>query len=217
MKKPAAPEPASPTVTRILVAACEVFAEAGFEGARVDEIARRADVNKAMLYYHVGDKAALYGAVIDDILTRAHADVTAAVAAAPTPREQVRAIQRAFLATFQRAPQYPALILREIASGGAHIPPRALGTMASLVAVTTAVVEKGRATGALRGVHPLLVHLTLVGTAMFLSRAQLLAARMADVGITPPATPEDLDGLVDQLGELVLDGIGTPRIEGGQE
>ena len=46
------------TVTRILAAAKEVFAEVGFAGARVDEIARRADVNKASLYYHIGDKKA---------------------------------------------------------------------------------------------------------------------------------------------------------------
>ena len=49
---------------RILDAASAVFAELGFAGARVDDIAERAGVNKAMLYYHVGDKQALYSAVL---------------------------------------------------------------------------------------------------------------------------------------------------------
>ncbi|HVR42592.1 MAG TPA: helix-turn-helix domain-containing protein, partial [Thermoanaerobaculia bacterium] len=40
----------------ILDVAAAVFAEQGFAGARIDEIARRAGVNKAMLYYRVGNK-----------------------------------------------------------------------------------------------------------------------------------------------------------------
>ena len=48
---------------RILDAATEVFAEKGFGETRVDEIAARAGVNKAMLYYHVGGEEALYAAV----------------------------------------------------------------------------------------------------------------------------------------------------------
>ena len=45
---------------RILAAAAAEFAERGFGGARVDRIARRARVNKAMLYYHFRSKRELY-------------------------------------------------------------------------------------------------------------------------------------------------------------
>jgi TetR/AcrR family transcriptional regulator len=37
---------------RILDATVQVFAEKGFDGARVDEIAKRASVNKALIYYY---------------------------------------------------------------------------------------------------------------------------------------------------------------------
>jgi AcrR family transcriptional regulator len=40
----------------ILDAATQVFAEKGFDGSRVDEIARRAGVNKALLYYYFESK-----------------------------------------------------------------------------------------------------------------------------------------------------------------
>jgi AcrR family transcriptional regulator len=52
------------SIRQILDAAMEVFAEAGYEGARVDEIARRAGINKAMVYYRIGDKKTLYQEVI---------------------------------------------------------------------------------------------------------------------------------------------------------
>jgi AcrR family transcriptional regulator len=37
---------------RILDASAKVFAERGYDGARVDEIAKRASVNKALIYYY---------------------------------------------------------------------------------------------------------------------------------------------------------------------
>lgn len=45
---------------KILDSAKEIFAEVGFDGARVDEIAKRAQVNKALIYYYFKSK--------DDIL-----------------------------------------------------------------------------------------------------------------------------------------------------
>lgn len=44
---------------RILEAAAQVFAESGYDGARVDEIARRAGVNKALIYYYYDNKESL--------------------------------------------------------------------------------------------------------------------------------------------------------------
>ncbi len=59
----------SRTHARILEASCEEFADHGFAGARTERIARRAGVNKAALYYHVGNKKALYDALLADALS----------------------------------------------------------------------------------------------------------------------------------------------------
>jgi TetR/AcrR family transcriptional regulator len=53
---------------RILKAAEEVFATAGFSGARTAAIAKRADVPKANLHYYFGTKEALYRRVLENIL-----------------------------------------------------------------------------------------------------------------------------------------------------
>src|SRR5436853_5858385 len=47
----------------ILNAAEEVFAEHGFDGARVDAIAARAGYNKSLLFQYFGDKLGLYAEV----------------------------------------------------------------------------------------------------------------------------------------------------------
>jgi TetR/AcrR family transcriptional regulator len=54
---------------RILKAAEEVFATAGFAGARTAAIARRAGVPKANLHYYFGTKEALYRRLLENLLT----------------------------------------------------------------------------------------------------------------------------------------------------
>ncbi len=56
-----------PVATRqkLLVAARREFAQSGLAGARVDEIAARAGVNKQLVYHYFGDKDALYLAVLE--------------------------------------------------------------------------------------------------------------------------------------------------------
>jgi TetR/AcrR family transcriptional regulator len=49
---------------RILSAALKEFAANGFAGTRVDAIARRADINKRMLYHYFGNKEGLFRAVL---------------------------------------------------------------------------------------------------------------------------------------------------------
>lgn len=52
------------TREKILAAALAEFSDRGFAGARVDAIAKRARVNKRMLYYCFGDKQDLYREVL---------------------------------------------------------------------------------------------------------------------------------------------------------
>jgi TetR/AcrR family transcriptional regulator len=55
---------ADATRAALLSAATEVFADVGYAGARVDEIAERARVNKRMIYEYFGDKHGLYREVL---------------------------------------------------------------------------------------------------------------------------------------------------------
>jgi TetR/AcrR family transcriptional regulator len=56
---------ASDSRERLLRAAHLEFAAEGLRGARVDVIARRAKINKQLIYYHFGDKDGLYLAVLE--------------------------------------------------------------------------------------------------------------------------------------------------------
>jgi AcrR family transcriptional regulator len=61
------------TRARILSAALKEFAANGFTGARVDAIARRAAINKRMLYHYFGDKEGLFREVLRQKMTERQA------------------------------------------------------------------------------------------------------------------------------------------------
>nr|WP_255316792.1 TetR/AcrR family transcriptional regulator [Nesterenkonia sp. Act20] len=54
------------TRAEVLAVATEVFADDGYSGARIDEIARRTRTTKRMIYYYFGGKEQLYLAVLDN-------------------------------------------------------------------------------------------------------------------------------------------------------
>lgn len=60
------PRDAEATRARILQAAFDAFATKGLAGARVDEIAERARINKRMIYVYFGNKEQLFGTVLEE-------------------------------------------------------------------------------------------------------------------------------------------------------
>ncbi|RQD75485.1 MAG: TetR/AcrR family transcriptional regulator [Candidatus Syntrophonatronum acetioxidans] len=68
MKNPPQNNTRQDTKIRILEAAEKVFSEKGFDGSRVDEIARRAKVNKALIYYYFSSKQNLFEELIKEHL-----------------------------------------------------------------------------------------------------------------------------------------------------
>jgi AcrR family transcriptional regulator len=57
------------TRAELLAVATQVFAEDGYSGARVDEIAERTRTTKRMIYYYFGGKEQLYLAVLEQAYT----------------------------------------------------------------------------------------------------------------------------------------------------
>lgn len=81
------------TARRILAAAERAFAASGLAGARTDEIAHAAGVNKAMLYYYFGSKERLHRAVFENLFAQA----SRLIEAETPPHASAREILLAFI------------------------------------------------------------------------------------------------------------------------
>lgn len=201
-RKPAAEADAR---VRILAAAAEVFASIGFAGARVDEIAARAGVNKAMLYYHVGDKDKLYATVLTDTIDRVPPALLAAIANVHTPAEKLQCVLDTLASLPTHNPHFVPIMLREVASGGATLPDEMLARMAGIFRVVAEVLAEGVRQKAFRATDPLLTHVSLIGSMIFLVASQPIRARLAKVaGVANTHTLEDL---ARHTGNLLLKGL----------
>jgi TetR/AcrR family transcriptional regulator len=82
-------ERADQTRTRILDAAIGEFSENGLAGARTEQIAEAAGVNKALLYYYFKSKQALYSAALEVVADRVVSRSLASMQSGRTAGERI--------------------------------------------------------------------------------------------------------------------------------
>jgi len=68
-------EPFSPTEQKIFQAAARIFVQRGRDGARMEDIAREAGINKAMLHYYFRSKDKLYLTVFEQEIRKVAEDL----------------------------------------------------------------------------------------------------------------------------------------------
>jgi len=150
----------------ILAVATEEFAQNGYSGARVDEIAARTRTTKRMIYYYFGGKEQLYLAVLE----RAYAEIRAAEREVDVDHlDPVSAIRRIAEVTFDHHEAHPAfiqLVGAENAQQGKH-----MTKVARLVDLNSSAVDVLRrvlARGPFRqDVDPLDVHMMISAFCFF--------------------------------------------------
>lgn len=156
----------------ILHAAAAEFAARGFAGAGVDRIARRAGVNKAMIYYHFKDKAHLYQGIVREMFSAIRARTGAVASSALAAGEKLDGFIEAIVAEARARPHLPPMMMREAAEGGRHLDPEILRTMFGVFANLRTILVEGERARAFKRVDPVLMYFTLVGPiVMYLAAA----------------------------------------------
>ena len=137
------------TQREILEVATKEFAEQGFAGARVDEIAARTRTTKRMIYYYFGSKERLFVAVLE----RAYAGIRAAEQTIEVDHlDPVAAIRRLAELTFdhhESHPEFIRLVSIENIHRAEHIAGREdfAGENSRAIELIEAILQRGRADG----------------------------------------------------------------------
>ncbi len=207
------------TAETILEAAAEVFAEKGYEGARVDELARAAGVNKATLYYQIGDKEALYHAVIERVLRRGVDEVEEAVAGVDDCEARIRSVVEIFAKHTGNMRYAAPIMLREVAGGGRNLPPAAVAHMGRLLGALSETLALGVERGLFRPVNGFMVHMMMVGSLMLYSANEPIRRRNVEARpeIHDPSHFISTEEAGREIGDLILAAIRVPQPEKTQE
>ncbi|MEW5737094.1 MAG: TetR/AcrR family transcriptional regulator [Thermodesulfobacteriota bacterium] len=108
----------SPPAEKILKAAEDVFAEAGYKAATTREIAARAGVNIAAIHYYWGTKNELWYAVVYNVLSRM-ADLARSLSGVPAHdlENGIRQAVGSFVDVFADNPNYARLLQHRTMEG----------------------------------------------------------------------------------------------------
>ncbi|MDF1489914.1 TetR/AcrR family transcriptional regulator [Tessaracoccus sp. HF-7] len=99
---------------QLIVIARELFAEKGFEGTSVEEIAARAGVSKPVVYEHFGGKEGAYAVVVDRETRALHDEIrTALTTRGAGPRELLERGAMALLTYIDRCPDGFRILARD--------------------------------------------------------------------------------------------------------
>ena len=101
------------TEARILAAARRVFTRAGTAGARMQDIAREAGVNQALLHYYFRSKEALADRVVREAAASIFSALPRVMTAKASLEDILRALVHAYIDTVRRTPFIPPYVAAE--------------------------------------------------------------------------------------------------------
>jgi TetR/AcrR family transcriptional regulator len=167
-----APQRRDPAATRnkLLTAARREFARSGLAGARVDEIAARAGVNKQLVYHYFGDKDALYLAVLEWVYEEIRAQERKLNLAGLPPDRAIKKLIESSFDHLALHPDFIVLLNDENRNGARHVrASRKLEDMHSpLVSMVSTILKQGVRDGTFRkGINPVHLYISIAGLSYF--------------------------------------------------
>lgn len=164
------------TEEKIIASALAEFAEHGYEGARVDRIADRAGVNKAMIYYHYKGKENLYAKIIRDTAEGIRNYIAGKMKQEVNSLDDIIAMFDFFADYLHGLDQnFIRILMREISSGGKYMREVFLpNTLLPFMGIFIESATKLRERGEIRDVDPLYTFLQLAGGILYFNLLRIV-------------------------------------------
>ncbi len=153
-----------------MTAARREFSRNGLAGARVDEIAARAGVNKQLVYHYFGDKDALYLAVLEWVYEEIRAKERELNLAGLLPEQAITKLIESSFDHLAEHPDFIVLLNDENRGGARHVRgSKKLEAMHSpLVSMVSKILGEGVRTGVFRkGINPVHLYISIAGLSYF--------------------------------------------------
>jgi AcrR family transcriptional regulator len=202
------PERTRATILR--TATAEITAK-GLNGARVDSIAKRAGVNKRMLYHYFGNKQGLYLAVLEST----YAEIRAAeIGLNLTALDAIAGMRKLVLFTWQYFidhPEFLSLLATENLNRAAYLKKskNIRHLHAPLVGMIEALLERGAKQKIFRtGIDPVELYISIAGLGFFYMSNRHTLSTIFGKDLSKPAR---LAQRGEHIVEMVLAFLKSPR------
>ena len=106
-----------PTQAKLLESAAELFADCGYAGVSMRQIAREIGVTQAAIYHHFPSKDDLYIASLEHLYSGQQEAIVSLVTSAAEPSERLALLVEALLQIFDQQAQFRRIYFRELLDG----------------------------------------------------------------------------------------------------
>jgi len=161
MARPKADDPEARA--KIATAAEELFAERGFDGAAIRDIAKKAGVNGAMIHYYFGNKEGLYRAMLEGAASTVRALLIETIDRSGSTNDRLASFVDAYAAYMLSQPNLARVLYREMLTGAKHIKQIAQKYAATNYTMLRTMISDGVKRGELRPLDADLAPISLMG------------------------------------------------------
>lgn len=191
--------PRLPRSTRdqILDEALRCFAERGYDGTSLNDIAAGVGIRRPSLLHHFGSKEALYGDVFERILSEWLERIDVAVAERASGWDKVELVLRSGFDLFAENPDYVRVMRREALDGGSHLGVDLSAVLRPYVDEATRWFAEQMALGVFRHHDPRQLLITGYGAVLtFFSDAPFIDGLLEGPALDPSNVAEHRDSVV---------------------
>ena len=185
------------TEQRILAAAKEIFLLKGLDGARMQDIADEAGINKAMLHYYFRSKDKLFETIFEEVATHFLPRITEIFESDKSLFRKIEAFCEVYIDQVKQMPYLPFFVLYEANKQPEILVKKMFGAKKPPVQLFVKQVEEEIKKGIIKPIHPLQLFLNMLSMCIFPFMAKPMFEQA--VGISK----KQFDAMIDERKKLV--------------
>ena len=195
------------TSQKILNCATRLFAQSGYDGTIMDDLAEKCGANKASIYYHHKDKATLYENALVALFTPIADAVIDAADSEDDPILKLRCHIKAFANASAENPYFASILMREMASGGVHMPTPAKKQMQRILLSLKTTLQLGESKKIFIPADPLLIHFMIVGTLNLFVASASLRSSLPETDPCNPPNSSGIEPASEQISKTIISSL----------